>query len=367
MTTPRAIWLNAHLYVGLTIGLVLLIVALSGAVLVFEDDIDRALHAGLAFVPPGDTRVPLDDLVAEVKRALPAAQIGSITFPEKPEHSIVFNVRAGQEALAVFLNPYTGQLLGTRSAAEREAGLARRIHLLHTRLFGGRIGEWIVGAITALTIFMAVSGLVLWWPRKIARVLTTASWRRINFDLHNVFGLYASMIFLCIALTGVMIAFEGVTDPLIARLNATPVPSPPKRSSAAVGAPPLSANQLARAATDALPGAFLKSLSIPSGGTAVVIAGMKYPEDRTPGGRSRVFLDQYSGRAMLVLNTRTAPLGTRVINLKRSVHTGDIFGAPTQALYVVTCLMLAGQVVTGFFIWWRAGRYDAVARERSVR
>jgi uncharacterized iron-regulated membrane protein len=352
--TSRPIWLNAHLYVGLTIGLVLLVVALSGAVLVFEDDIDRARHAGLAFVAPGDTRMPLDDLVAEVKRALPSAQIGSISFPEQPAHSLVVNVRVEQQALAVFVNPYTGRVLGTPTAAEREASLARRIHLLHTRLFGGQVGEWIVGAITALTLFMAVSGLVLWWPRKIARVLTTASWRRINFDLHNVFGLYASAVFLFIALTGVMIAFEKVTDPLVARLNATPAPSPPKESPAAAnGTPPLSANQLARAAEGALPGAFLKSLSIPNGGKAVVTAGMKYPEDRTPGGRSRVYLDQYSGRPLLVLNTRTAPLGTRVLNLKRSAHTGDIFGTPTRALYIVTCLMLAGQAVTGFFIWWR--------------
>jgi uncharacterized iron-regulated membrane protein len=78
---------------------------------------------------------------------------------------------------------------------------------------------------------------------------------------------------------------------------------------------------------------------------------MKYPEDRTPGGRSRVALDQHSGRVLAVINTRTAPTGSRLVNIKRSAHTGDIFGAATRALYFVTCLMLAGQVLTGFFIW----------------
>ena len=346
-------WLKAHLYVGLTIGLVLLVIALSGAALVFEDSIDRALHPALSYVTPGDHPLPLQELVARVKAARPSAQRGGISFPENPDQALQVSARTKQAAVSVYVNPYTGQVLGDRSAAEREASLARRIHILHTRLFGGQIGEWIVGAITALTLFMAITGLILWWPRKIFGVLKGASWRRINFDLHNVFGLYASAVFLFIALTGMMIAFEEITDPMISRLNATPVPPPPKQSTVVAGSTPMSVDRLADAAHAALPGAFLKNLSIPNGGKGVIVAGMKYPEDRTPGGRSRVFLDQYSAAPLVVFNTRTAPLGTRILNLKRSAHTGDIFGAPTRWLYFLTCLMLAGQIVTGFFIWWR--------------
>jgi len=344
-------WLTAHLYIGLTIGIVLFVVASSGAALVFEENIDRALHSTLTHVAPDDRWLPLQDLVASVRARHPEAQLGAISFPEKRDLSLVISARTRQETMSVYVNQYTGRVLGDRSAAEREASLARRIHLLHTRLFAGQVGEWIVGVITALTLFMATTGLVLWWPRKIFGVMTSASWRRINFDLHNVFGLYASAVFLLIALTGMMISFEDVTDPLITRLNATMPPQPAKQSTIVPGAAPMSVDDLAAHAKAALPGAFLKSLSIPSGGKGVIVAGMKYPEDRTPGGRSRVFLDQYSGEALTVLNTRTAPLGTKIINLKRSAHTGDIFGAPTQVLYFVTCLMLAGQIVTGFFIW----------------
>jgi uncharacterized iron-regulated membrane protein len=359
----RTLWLTAHLYVGLAIGLVLLVVALSGAALVFEDDIDRATHAAIAFVPPGGQRLPLHDLVTSVNAAYPDSQVSGITFPEKPPHAMQMTVRSKKEPLLVYVNQYTGQVLGARTAAERDASLGRRIHLLHTRLFAGQIGEWIVGTITALTLFMAITGLILWWPRRIFGVKTRASWRRINFDLHNVFGLYASAVFFFIALTGIMISFEGFTDPLIARLNRTAVPPLPKQSTMVEGAKPVSIDVLANAAQAALPGAFLKIISVPNDRKAVIAAGMKYPEDRTPGGRSRVFLDQYSGQPLLVLNTRTAPLGTRILNLKRSAHTGDIFGAATQALYFITCLMLAGQIVTGFFIWWkRPENVDATVR-----
>jgi uncharacterized iron-regulated membrane protein len=366
--TIRTLWLKTHRWVGLVISLPLIAVALSGAVLVFEDAIDRALNPSLFYVTPGEHSLPFQDLVTRVKAAYPTAQLASFIFPERPDHSVQLYTRTTQGtpgASAVFVNQYIGQVLGHRSAAERESGLARRIHLLHTRLFAGQIGEWTVGAITALTLFMAIVGLILWWPRKIFTVRTGASGRRVNFDLHNVFGLYASAVFLFIALTGMMMSFEDWTDPMMARLNATPWPQPPEASTVVEGAAPLSVDALARAAEAALPGAFLRGISIPDGGRGVVTASMKYPEDRTPGGRSRVFLDQYSAQALTVLNTRTAPLGARIINLKRSAHTGDILGAATRALYFVTSLMLAGQIVTGFFIWWKrplTGSRQAKAR-----
>lgn len=263
-----------------------------------------------------------------MKAAHPGAQLGSVTFPERPTDALPISANAKpQGPFTIAVNQYTGQELGVRTAAPREAGLARQIHLLHTRLFAGQIGEWTVGTITFLTLFMAIAGMVLWWPRKIFTVMMSASGRRINFDLHNVFGFYASAVFFFIALTGMMIAFEQWTDPLFRRLDEVPVPALARESTVVPGAPSMSLGALTQAAEAALPGAFLRGITIPNGGKGVVTAMMKYPEDRTPGGRSRVALDQYSGQALTVLNTR--------------------------ALYCITCLMLAGQVVTGVFIWWK--------------
>ena len=345
----RPFWLTAHRWVGLAIAAPLLIVALSGAVMVFEDDLDRALNPALSFVPRGDHTLPLDAIVEHVIAAYPGARLLSFTFPEEATTALQVSATTQQGPATISVNQYTGEVLGVRTAAERESGLARRIHLLHTRLFAGQIGEWIVGLITALTLFMAIAGLVLWWPRKILGVKFSASGRRINFDLHNVFGFYASAVFLFIALTGMMISFERWTDPMFMRLNESPLPQLARQSTDVRQR--VTADDLAAAARTALPGAFLKGIGIPDGGNSAIIAMMKYPEDRTPGGRSRVAIDQHSGRVLTVISTRTAPTGTRLINLKRSAHTGDIFGGPTRALYFVTCLMLAGQVITGFLIW----------------
>ncbi len=120
---------------------------------------------------------------------------------------------------SIFINQYTGEILGTRN---REQSFARFVHLLHTRFLAGEIGEHLAGGFTVVMLFLAASGIVLWWPRKIVWPKAGVSWKRTNFDLHNTLGFYSSIIMFVIALAGVLIAFEAVLDPLVLRLNAAP-------------------------------------------------------------------------------------------------------------------------------------------------
>ena len=101
-------------------------------------------------------------------------------------------------------------------------------------------------------------------------------------------------------------------------------------------------------------------ISVASPKNPVTVA-MRFPEDHTPGGRIRVFLDRYSGAVLGVQSTREAPLGTRIDNLKRSLHTGDVLGRPTEIMWLLATLVLVSQVVTGALMWWnaRGGRRNA--------
>jgi uncharacterized iron-regulated membrane protein len=84
---------------------------------------------------------------------------------------------------------------------------------------------------------------------------------------------------------------------------------------------------------------------------------MKFPEDRTPVGRSRVWLDPYSGNVLRVWSTRTAPVGFKLNHLWiREIHTGDIAGWPTQLLACIASLVLPVLTITGTLIWWNRGR-----------
>jgi uncharacterized iron-regulated membrane protein len=344
-----------HRWAGVLSAAFLVIVAVSGAVLVFEFEIDRALNPGTSYVERAGRLQTVESMIGRVHAERPGERVISVRLPE---HEGISYELALRSRLLAYVDPYSGRLLGVR---DRERSFARFVHLLHTRFVMGRAGELFVGWLTVLTLFMSATGLVLWWPRRILSVGRRQSWRRTNFDLHNVLGFWASVVIFVISLTGVIIAFESVTDPLIARLDPPGVDVSSLTSAPAAGRTRLSVDEALRIARLSLPGAFAAVSNVPQSPTDIYRVLLKFPEDRTPAGRSRVYLDQYSGAVLHIQNTRTAPAGTRLLNLKRSAHTGDIYGAPTQALFFIGSLALAGQIVTGVLIWWRPRRHEAPA------
>jgi len=339
--------LKLHQLVGLASALFLIVIAVSGSALVFENEIDRALNPGLSSVSPGRTRQSFEFLLARVRATFPADQVVGLRVGEAPDQAFEFSLRS---RISAMIDPYTGAVLGTR---DREASVARRLHLLHTRLAAGEFGEQVVGWFDVAMLGLALTGLVLWWPRRIVTVGRGSSGKRTIFDLHNALGFYSSLVLVVITASGVLIAFERTTDPIIRALNAAPEPPPPQ-STPNRDATPYTLDEVFAIAAQALPGAFASNVNVPANPTAAYRVLMKFPEDRTPAGRSRVYIDQFSGNVLLVENTRTASLGTRILNLKRSVHTGDIFGAPTRALYFLVSLGIAVQAITGALIWWNA-------------
>ena len=79
-----------------------------------------------------------------------------------------------------------------------------------------------------------------------------------------------------------------------------------------------------------------------------------------------MWIDKYRGDVLLATSTRTAPLGQHLINIKRSLHTGDIFGFPTQVLWALASVMLAMQAVTGVLMWLNARPARRASRRRPV-
>lgn len=352
-----------HRWAGIVSALFLVLVAVSGSALVFEDNIDRLLNRHTGYVTPQTSTVPVEALVQAAAKAQPNVRATGVQIPARGDWAYRIALSNG---LTAHLNPYTGQVLGVRNL---QTSFARYIHLLHTRFVAGRSGEIFVGWLTVVTLAMSVTGLILWWPRRIFGVGRYSSWRRSNFDLHNALGFWASVFIFFISLTGIIIAFEGTLDPVIEKLNG-PQPTvdlEKLRSTPVPGGTRVSMDEVLRTANATLPGAFAASVNVPSKPTDFFRVLMKFPEDRTPSGRSRVYLDQFSGRVLAVTNTRTAPLGTAILNVKRSLHTGDIFGAPTQALYFFASLALAGQVITGLLIWWRPTKKPTSKSERRPR
>ncbi len=333
-----------HLWAGLTAALLLLLLGVTGSVMVFEEEIDDALNARLAWVQPAGKRLSLVEMKAALEKANPGATVTSIGIPASEAHSWSAFLRGGK---GVSFNPYTGAVLG--AAADRN-NFTGNLHQFHLRLLAGPTGKAIVGFAGPFLLFLSITGLILWWPRKI---LTLG--RRFNFDLHNTVGVYSWIFLMIFAFTAIIIHWESEASAAANWLANSPEAPPfPQRQPAPPGAARLTPDQLLDIAQTTAPGA--RATMIQLEGNPIRIP-MKYPEDRTPAGRTNIFLNAYTGEVVFHLNARTGPLGFRMVKLwNREIHTGDIFGWPTRILASLASLALPVMAITGPLIWWSRRR-----------
>jgi uncharacterized iron-regulated membrane protein len=347
-----------HLCAGLAAAPLLLALGLTGSFLVFEYPLDHLFHPDLAYVQPAPEPLPLDALLASVRSTYPTAKI--LTFalsPSSPAPDLAYSaqVQLPQRAdpSTVFVNQYTGRVLGKIDGMS----FATAVHEFHTDMLLGDRGAFIMMLIASLLILLSLSGIVLWWPRKILTVRWTASGRRINFDLHNAIGFYSFVFLLLFGVTGVVVHWQSKWLPMANNALHLPDAEP----DLTIAPPGPSARAILLEATAALarlaiPEARLTQINMP-GTRGVYRAWLKYPEDGTPLGRSFVLVNAYSGAVVYTRNARTVGVPTRFFReWNREVHTGDLLGWPTRILACLTSLMLSVLAVTGPLFWWRRPR-----------
>ena len=344
----RPALLTVHLILAIAAGSVITVLGVTGSIMAFEPEIDHWQHRALMDVTPSGPPHSLADIGDAVRQAYPGARLDGFTVGATPADACVVSVARGQ----VFVDPYTLRVLGVRPNG---SGWLASVHQIHLRLFtvwGRQVVRW-SGVILVLLL---ASGFYLWWPAKRATLTTGASPFRTWFDLHNVVGIFSLVFLLVLSLTGVFIGFSDVMVPLAYTITgSTPTPQVSTRIAGAPGARQITPDQALGIARRALPGTFPFSVSVVSPTTAYVVRS-RFPEDRTPGGRSLVVIDSYTGRVIFAEGSRTAPGGRRVEILNRAVHTGDLFGLPSKIVVSIASLMAPVQLVTGLMLRARRKR-----------
>ncbi|MDP9051642.1 MAG: PepSY domain-containing protein, partial [Acidobacteriota bacterium] len=302
-----------------------------------------------------------------IHTAYPAAKV--LTFalsPSSPKPDLAYTAQVefprSKVTSTVFVDQYTGQILGKIDGMS----FATAVHEFHTDMLLGDRGAFVMMLMAAALILLGVSGIVLWWPRKILSVRWGASGRRIVFDLHNAIGFYSFVFLLLFGMTGVVVHWQSKWLPMTNKALHLPDTEPDWKI-----APPVSDAQfvsleaIAAAARHSIPDARLTQINLP-GTRGVYRAWLKFPEDGTPLGRSFVMINAYSGEVLYVRSARAVGVPTRFFReWNREVHTGDIFGWPTRILACVMSLMLPVLAVTGPLFWLKKKRVRPAARQAS--
>jgi uncharacterized iron-regulated membrane protein len=348
------------LYFAFAVAAFATILAMTGAVVAFETELDHIFHWKLSYVVPMAATLSLADIGRAGSTSFPGETVRGYEFGEGPDLSYRVRFASG----IAFVNPYTGEVLGTRTTPDASTIFLRTVHRIHIGLIpsfsevGGKVLSWA----SAGVIFLLISGLYLWWP--IRRLLPDifAKGRPFWLELHNASGVLAMPFILLLAVTGMMIGFNQTAVPMVFRITGFQAPPVPSLPPTIPWDRPISPDEAVERARAALPGAAPFDINMPAALGHYQIR-LRYPEDRTPGGRSHVVVDQYSGSVLVAQSSRTAPAATRILNANRAIHTGDVFGLSSKLAMALSSLMLVVQVVTGGIMWWK--RSGLLGKRRS--
>ena len=209
----RRILFQIHLWVGLGLGLYVLMISVTGSLLVYRRDLAVALTTKP--VTPAEHRLTADQFKAIVQRAYPGFDLQEVYTPSVrgrivPDQAVQVQLRRGDQTIARFFDPYTGADLG----AMKQSLINFILWLadLHDDLLGGDTGRRINGLGAILATILALTGIILWWPGiRNWRHSLTIDWTRkrygFNWSLHNAVGFWMFFFVLLWGISGIYLCF----------------------------------------------------------------------------------------------------------------------------------------------------------------
>ena len=214
----KKIFRKIHLWLSVPFGLIITLVCFSGAMLVFENEVNEWCRRDLYYVETvKESPLSMDKLLEKVATTLPdSVSVTGVSISSDPGRAYQVSLSKPRRA-SLYVDQYTGEVKGK---SER-SGFFMFMFRMHRWLLdsmnpgneGIFWGKMIVGVSTLLLVFVLISGIVIWWPRtrkalkNSLKITATKGWRRFWYDLHVAGGMYALIFLLAMALTGLTWSF----------------------------------------------------------------------------------------------------------------------------------------------------------------
>jgi sulfite reductase (NADPH) flavoprotein alpha-component len=367
----RQILFQIHWFLGITAGLVLAMMGVTGAMMSFEHEIMAALSPGIVTVEPHGAPLSPDALIARASQQRGGLPVTSLTLEGDPHNaaSINFAPPPGKKGRGeqVYIDPYSGTLLGQAKGAGFFA-FVRNLHRWLALPDGGNgVGRQITGISALSLIYFALSGLYLRWPR---RALDWRSWfvldlrktgRNLYRALHAVIGGWVLLFYLLSATTGLWWSYDwyrqGVTYALTGK---SAEKEGGKGEETARKQPSLA---LAWASLEQATGGHFDNvrIAIPAGKKPATFRVLRqnarhdrmtddYRIDTKTGEITKA--DLYAARA----------LGQTIITSVLEVHRGAFFGLIGRIIMLLTSVTMPLFAITGMLLYFaRRGKKRALA------
>ena len=361
LPSARKIWLNIHLWLGLTFGFVLALIGLSGSLLVFYGPLMQ-MELGYKVEGPTPAHFDIDGWIAAAHRAYP--EIGTIDAVIGPGEAIggakVANLNVPSQDgwnLTIVVNPSNGQPL---SKFRWEDTWTAEILRFHTRL-SGRLA-WSVDAIAWLAVAMLVSlvtGLYLWWPRNrnwsVAFTLKRgARGRRRLLDLHNLFAVYLYVPLLILAFTGLYFVKPQWIEPAVWFLpvsETVDANAPPQTSKPGACNARTSPGQALDLAKVRFPSAKFVLMTIPKEPEGPYRIQLALPNNINVKGQTHVVVDRECPIILSAVDGAAPAARETFRSVMFPLHANMMLGTFGSAVVFLAGLLLPVSFVTGVLLW----------------
>lgn len=385
MKVRRKLWLKVHLWLGLSLGLLLAIYGITGSILVFHDEIDEWLNSELLTVDvPSDKPVsykPLSEIFQAGQVAMPKqTKLAYSDYPRNDQAVFKLAYPIDSEGVTedweVYVDPYSATVVGKRLMASSDCiipktfiGFIFKLH--YSLLLKPEISRIVVGISGALLVISILTGLIVWWPLtghwlQALTIKRKVGFERFNYDLHKTFGFYSSLIMIPVLFSGVYMVRPQNVVPILEFFS--PVTY--------------------RYWFKSTPKANFKAISMAD---AIVIARQYYPRGHphwlygaveatdtytvclNDVGRSGswlqrvcIVMDRYTGKVLDIDDPAiaTATAGEVFTHWQWPLHSGQAFGMTGRVLVCLMGLACPVLFVTGLLRWLQKHR---AARKKRLK
>lgn len=358
LLSQRSFWLLLHRWIGVFILVFIVIAGLTGSAITFWRAIDNWLNPAWYQVTVGEKTHSLNALSAQVSHNYPKATIHGIILAKDNTSSVIFYLAGEPSGIdEVFINPYTGQILGDRDIDR--TSLARShlmpfLYRLHYSLGLGSFGKYLLGIVTVLWLVVTLIGTWLAWPkkskwRKALSIKYTAGSSRLMFDMHRSFGLIFSALFVVILWTGLWWNMDVVIRPVITSIF--PVTPPFHPASETISQTDNGFDNAADVALKKRPDTeayYLRSHSEKGFYTMY----LREKDSAGPYGDIFVFVG-LDGTVLHIDEPQNNLPGDSYAAWQLPLHTGQFLGVPGRIIWMVAGFIPLLLSITGVMLWLR--------------
>jgi len=350
--TFKTALLKVHRWLALSVGLVILISALTGFLLALGKPLDRYVNASL--FTGGPLSGTYQAFVDAVKARYGEQTQIRLRFPAETGGSVQAYVKTSSWDGSAYFDPANAQFIGARA---KDEGFYNFIFELHSDLFLHDVGETILMVASCAFILMLISGFILWWPRKwrfAFRVNFKGNATAMLFDGHRVAGAVFGLFVLANVFTGTYLVWKPIETWVTAMAGQTPnkppvLPKDPARKLQ----PDASLDTIVANANVAIAGGRLVDVTYPKDDQASLRVRLHLEGDPHPNGQTYIWMNPKTAEVLKKTKWNEGDLGTRVQGWGYPYHSGRLFGTAHLVFTGLIGLILAWYGISGTLLWWK--------------